>query len=72
MDNYTTSEQTDKIFKSLHEFHKDPPPIIKEGKILMHNKERKYITLDTILHAVRPALALQGLFIMQHLAGDSC
>lgn len=71
MEHYTTSETTDKVFKALHEFHKDPPPIVKEGKILMHNKERKYVTLDSILHAVRPALALQGLFIMQHLAGDS-
>lgn len=71
MEHYSTSETTDKVFKALHEFHKDPPPIVKEGKILMHNKERKYVTLDSILHAVRPALALQGLFIMQHLAGDS-
>jgi len=68
---YVTSEATDNVFKALLAFHKDPPPIIKEGKILMHNKERKYLTLDSILHAVRPALASQGLFIMQHLAGDS-
>lgn len=72
MEDYTTSEQTDKIFKALHEFHKDPPPIVKEGIISVPGRpERKYVTLDSILHAVRPALALQGLFIMQHLAGDS-
>lgn len=72
MEHYTTSETTDKVFKALHEFHKDPPPIVKEGTVSVPGRpERKYVTLDSILHAVRPALALQGLFIMQHLAGDS-
>jgi hypothetical protein len=37
----------------------------------MHGKDRKYITLDTIMHAVRPSLAEKGMFITQHLAGDS-
>lgn len=68
---YWTSESTGEIFKALHEFHSKPPQIVKEGIISMHGKDRKYITLDSILHAVRPALAELGVFIMQHLAGDS-
>lgn len=68
---YWTSETTGEIFKALHEFHSKPPQIVKEGIISMHGKERKYITLDSIMHAVRPSLAELGVFIMQHLAGDS-
>lgn len=68
---YWTSETTTEIFKALHEFHSKPPQIVKEGVIAMHGKERKYITLDSIMHAVRPVLAELGVFIMQHLAGDS-
>lgn len=37
----------------------------------MHGKDRKYITLDSIMHAIRPALGELGLFVTQHLAGDS-
>lgn len=65
------SAATDKLWPALLKFHKNPPAIVKEGIIAMHGKERKYITLDSILHAVRPALAELGLFIQQHLAGDS-
>jgi hypothetical protein len=66
-----TSQDVDKIYPSLLAFHKNPPSLVKEGIILMHNKERKYMTLDSIFHAVRPALAKEGIFITQHLAGDS-
>ena len=66
-----TSEATDKIYPALLKFHANPPAIAKEGIIAMHGKDRKYITLDTIMHAVRPSLAEKGMFITQHLAGDS-
>lgn len=66
-----TSPETDKIYSALLKFHTNPPQIAKEGVIAMHGKERKYITLDTIMHAVRPSLAEKGMFITQHLAGDS-
>ena len=66
-----TSAETDQIYSALLKFHTNPPQIAKEGIIAMHGKERKYITLDTIMHSVRPALAEKGIFITQHLAGDS-
>jgi hypothetical protein len=66
-----TSPETDKIYSALLKFHANPPTIAKEGVIAMHGKDRKYITLDTIMHAVRPSLAEKGMFITQHLAGDS-
>ena len=66
-----TSPETDKIYSALLKFHANPPAIAKEGVIAMHGKDRKYITLDTIMHAVRPSLAEKGMFITQHLAGDS-
>lgn len=66
-----TSQETNEIYEALHQFHSNPPKIVKEGVIAMHGKERKYITLDTIMSAVRPELAKQGVFIMQHLSGDS-
>ena len=66
-----TSQETDKIYSALLKFHANPPAIAKEGVIAMHGKDRKYITLDTIMHAVRPSLAEKGMFITQHLAGDS-
>ncbi len=66
-----TSEATDKIYPALLKFHANPPSLVKEGIIAMHGKERKYLTLDSILHAVRPAMASHGMFIMQHLAGDT-
>lgn len=67
----STSQETNEIYEALHQFHSNPPKIVKEGVIAMHGKERKYITLDTIMSAVRPELAKQGVFIMQHLSGDS-
>ncbi len=66
-----TSQETNEIYEALHSFHTNPPKIVKEGVIAMHGKERKYITLDTIMSAVRPELAKYGVFIMQHLSGDS-
>ena len=66
-----TSELTDKIMKAMLAFHKNAPSIVKEGVIAMHGKERKYITLDSIMHAVRPCLAAEGLFILQNLHGDN-
>lgn len=65
------SETTNKIVGALLKFHKNPPSIVKEGVVSMHGKDRKYLTLDSIMHAVRPALAEQGVFIMQHLTGDN-
>lgn len=67
----TNSETTDKVMKALLAFHKNPPSIVKEGIVAMHGKERKYMTLDSIMHAVRPALAEHGLFIIQDLSGDT-
>ena len=67
----TNSETTDKVMKALLAFHKNPPSIVKEGIVAMHGKERKYMTLDSIMHAVRPALAENGLFIIQDLSGDT-
>lgn len=69
--NVWTSQETNEIYQALHNFHSNPPKIVKEGVISMHGKDRKYITLDTIMSAVRPELASHGVFIMQHLAGDS-
>lgn len=66
------SEQTDKVMKALLAFHKNPPSIVKEGVASIPGRgDRKYMTLDSIMHAVRPALAENGLFITQHLHGDS-
>lgn len=65
------SEETDKVMKALLAFHKNPPSIVKEGIVAMHGKERKYMTLDSIMHAVRPSLAENGLFIIQDLSGDT-
>lgn len=66
------SEQTDKVMKALLAFHKNPPSIVKEGVASIPGRgDRKYMTLDSIMHAVRPSLAAEGLFITQHLHGDS-
>lgn len=65
------SNATDKIIPALLSFQANPPKIVKEGiQNVPGRPERKYITLDSILHAVRPELAKLDLFIMQHLAGS--
>lgn len=43
--NLWTSQETDKIYPAMLQFHTNPPPIVKEGVIAMHGKERKYLSL---------------------------
>ncbi len=46
MEHYTTSESTDKVFKALHEFHKDPPPIVKEGTVSVPGRPERKEEMD--------------------------
>jgi hypothetical protein len=68
---FWTSEKTDRIFAALLKYHSEPISITKDGTVAVAGrKDRKYVTLDSILNAVKPALANADLFLTQHLNGD--
>jgi hypothetical protein len=71
-ESFWTSTTTALINASMVEFNKLNLAISKNGTVNINaHTQRKYIKLDDIMNAVRPALAGVGCYIEQHLAGDS-
>lgn len=71
-ESFWTSTTTALINASMVEFNKLNLAISKNGTVNINaHTQRKYIKLDDIMNAVRPALANNGCYIEQHLAGDS-
>jgi len=71
-DSFWTSADTDQINAALVQFHGSGIAVPKNGTAsITAQVKRKYMLLDDILTAVRPALAACGCFMEQHLAGDS-
>lgn len=73
-DSFWTSSDTSKIITALVKFHGSGITVPKNGLADVTRDgtvKRKYMLLDDILTAVRPALAQVGCYMEQHLAGDS-
>lgn len=71
-DSFWTSADTSKIMTAMVKFHAQGVAIPKNGTAsITSSVQRKYMLLDDILTAVRPALASVGCYMEQHLAGDS-
>ena len=69
-DNYWTSTAQDKVLAALLAFHKEPVSITKDRTVPVGGgRTRSYTTLDEIIAKIKPALAKNGLFVMQSLAG---
>jgi len=68
--NYRQSENLDQIVTALAAFNKEFHAIgLKKDRQNDHLKN-KYVTLDNILHTIRPLLSSNGLVLVQALAGD--
>jgi len=69
-DNYWTSTAQDKVLAALLAFHKEPVSITKDRTVPVGGgRTRSYTTLDEIIAKTKPALAKNGLMVMQSLAG---
>jgi hypothetical protein len=68
--NYEESTSIDQIIPALASFHIEFQEAgLKKDRQNDHLKN-KYVTLDNILHTIRPILAKNGLVIVQALAGE--
>ena len=68
--NYRQSENLDQIVAALAAFNLEFHAIgLKKDRQNDHLKN-KYVTLDNILHTIRPLLSKNGLVLVQALAGD--
>lgn len=71
-DSMWTSQYTDKVNNAMVLFNCENITIEKKGEANINAQvKRRYVKLDDILGTVRPVLAKCGLYIEQHLAGDS-
>lgn len=73
-DSLWTSVDVTKVNEALCKYHAENICIEKKGEAAVNREgtvKRKYVKLDDIMNAVRPALAKHGCYIEQHLAGDS-
>lgn len=67
-----TSKTTSYVNEAMVKFNSMNIKIAKNGTVNINSMtSRKYIRLDDIIDAVRPALADCGCYVEQHLAGDS-
>lgn len=71
-EHFWTSTTSRQFNEAMVMFNSHNIKIAKNGKVqITSNAKRNYIKLDDIMDAVKPLLAEVGLYIEQHLAGDS-
>lgn len=71
-DHFWTSTTSRQFNEAMVMFNSHNIKIAKNGKVqITQGIKRNYIKLDDIMDAVKPLLAEVGLYIEQHLAGDS-
>lgn len=71
-EHFWTSTTSRQFNEAMVMFNSHNIKIAKNGKVqITSNAKRNYIKLDDIMDCVKPLLAEVGLYIEQHLAGDS-
>lgn len=71
-DHFWTSTTSKQFNEAMVMFNSHNIKIAKNGKLqITQSVKRSYIKLDDIMDCVKPLLAEVGLYIEQHLAGDS-